>query len=197
MEKDRNAVRNAARAVKILSTVIAVFAVLAALGGLGLYAIMSLIFDKTTIAVTDLPSAFAASVAEGTADIPVARVFASYIPTFAAVFISIFFFLQLRKTAKGIEDNSGRLFYKNSHKELIKLAIAGFVMDIIPHIIYFGLKASLSAGNLPNNLGNSYLIIPVTVLVIAFIFKYGERLEEKADAEFDRISAENISNCEI
>ena len=107
MEKESSTVRSFAKAVRIIASMLTVGSVFAVLGGLGIYAVMSLIFDKTTISVTDLPGAFAASAVEGTSDIPVARVFASYIPTFAGIFLSIFFFFQLRKTAKGIEEHNG------------------------------------------------------------------------------------------
>lgn len=186
MEKESSTVRSVAKAVRIIASLLAVGSVFAVLGGLGLYAVMSLIFDKTTISVTDLPGTFAASVEAGTADIPVARVFASYIPTFAGIFLSIFFFFQLQKTAKGIEEHNGRLFYPGGHKELLKLAAIALLTNMVQNMIYFGLKAFLSADTLPKNFGNAYLLVSFALFIAALIFQK----HEKAGLT----SADNIKN---
>lgn len=186
MEKESSTVRSVAKAVRIIASLLAVGSIFSVLGGLGVYAVTSLIFDKTTISVTDLPGAFAAYAMEGTADIPVARVFASYIPTFAGIFLSIFFFFQLRKTAKGIEKHNGQLFYPGSHKELLKLAAIALITNTVQFIIYFGLKIFLSAENLPKNFGNAFFLISFVFFIAAFIFQNHEKT--------GLMSAGNINN---
>lgn len=184
MEKESSTVRSVAKAVRIIASLLAVGSVFAVLGGLGLYAVMSLIFDKTTVSVTDLPGAFAASVGEETADIPVARVFASYIPTFAGIFFSVFFFFQLRKTAKAIEEHNGRLLYQGSHKELLKLAATALITNTVQYMIYFGLKTFLSTDTLPKNFGNAFFLISFALFIAALIFQKHEKA--------GRTSVENI-----
>ncbi len=179
MEKDNGTVRSVAKAVKMIATLLAVGSVFAVLGGLGLYAVMTLIFDKTSIAVTDLPSAFAADIAQGTRELPVARVFASYIPSFAGVVLSIFFFFQLRKTADRMEKHA-TFFYKGSHKELFKLAAIAFLTNLMQYIIYFGLKSSLSADTLPKNFGNAFLFISLALFIAAFLFQKREKADSSA-----------------
>ncbi|MGN1444054.1 MAG: hypothetical protein ACI4XE_09420 [Acutalibacteraceae bacterium] len=186
MEKESNTVLSVAKAVKVLATLLMIGSIMTFSGGLFTYGVLTLIFDKTTISATDLPGAFAASAMEGTADIPVARVFASYIPTFFGIFISIFFFFQLRKTAKGIEEYNGRLFYQGSHKELLKLAAIALITNLIQHMVYFGLKYFFSADTLPKNFGNAFLLISFALFIAALIF----RKHEKAGLT----SAENINN---
>lgn len=181
MEKESSTVRSAAKAVRIIAGALAVGSVFAVLGGLGIYTVMTLIFDKTTIAVTDLPSYIASSLSEGTAELPVARVFASYIPTFAGIFLSIFFFFQLRKTAKGIEEHNGRIFYPGGHKELLKLAVTALITNVVQYMIYFGLKILLSAGNLPKNFGNLLLFVSFVLLLFAFASRKSEKLQEKSE----------------
>lgn len=176
MEKENPAVRSVAKAVKSLATLLMIGSIMAFSGGLLTYGVLTLIFDKTSISAADLPGAFATSAMEGTQDIPVARVFASYIPAFAGVFFSIFFFFQLRKTAERIEKHED-LFYKGSYKELFKLAAAALITNGTQYIIYFGLKLSLSADTLPKNFGNAYLLISLILFIAAFLF----RKHEKAD----------------
>lgn len=176
MEKENPTVRSVAKVVKSLATLLMIGSIMAFSGGLLTYGVLTLIFDKTTVSVTGLPGAVAAGTAEGTADIPVARVFASYIPTFAGVFFSIFFFFQLRKTAERIEKHED-LFYKGSYKELFKLAAVALITNLMQYIIYFGLKISLSTDTLPKNFGNAYLLISLILFIAAFLF----RKHEKAD----------------
>ncbi len=184
MEKENPTVRSVAKVVKSLATLLMIGSIMAFSGGLLTYGVLTLIFDKTSISAADLPGAFATSAMEGTQDIPVARVFASYIPTFAGVFFSIFFFFQLRKTAERIEKHEA-LFYKGSHKELFKLAAVAFLTNLMQYIIYFGLKLSLSTDTLPKNFGNAYLLISLILFIAAFLF----RKHEKADL----MSAGNIN----
>ena len=184
MEKENPTVRSVAKVVKSLATLLMIGSIMAFSGGLLTYGVLTLIFDKTSISAADLPGAFATSAMEGTQDIPVARVFASYIPTFAGVFFSIFFFFQLRKTAERIEKHED-LFYKGSHKELFKLAAVAFLTNLMQYIIYFGLKLSLSTNTLPKNFGNAYLLISLILFIAAFLF----RKHEKADL----MSAGNIN----
>ena len=176
MEKENPTVRSVAKLVKGLATLLMIGSIMAFSGGLLTYGVLTLIFDKTTVSAADLPGAFATSAMEGTQDIPVARVFASYIPAFAGVFFSIFFFFQLRKTAERIEKHED-LFYKGSYKELLKLAAVAFLTNLMQYIIYFGLKYSLSADTLPKNFGNAYLLISLILFIAAFLF----RKHEKAD----------------
>ena len=176
MEKDNRTVRSVAKVVKSLATLLMIGSIMAFSGGLLTYGVLTLIFDKTSIAAADLPGAFATSAMEGTQDIPVARVFASYIPTFAGVFFSIFFFFQLRKTAEKTEQHEA-FFYKGSYKELLKLAAVAFLTNLMQYIIYFGLKLSLSTDTLPKNFGNAYLLISLILFIAAFLF----RKHEKAD----------------
>ena len=176
MEKENPAVRSVAKVVKSLATLLMIGSIMAFSGGLLTYGVLTLIFDKTSISAADLPGVFATSAMEGTQDIPVARVFASYIPAFAGVFFSIFFFFQLRKTAERIEKHED-LFYKGSHKELFKLAAVAFLTNLMQYIIYFGLKLSLSTDTLPKNFGNAYLLISLILFIAAFLF----RKHEKAD----------------
>ena len=184
MEKENPTVRSVAKVVKSLATLLMIGSIMAFSGGLLTYGVLTLIFDKTTVSVTGLPGAVAAGTAEGTADIPVARVFASYIPAFAGVFFSIFFFFQLRKTAEKTEQHEA-LFYKGSYKELLKLAAVAFLTNLMQYIIYFGLKLSLSTDTLPKNFGNAYLLISLILFIAAFLF----RKHEKADL----MSAGNIN----
>ena len=184
MEKENPTVRSVAKVVKSLATLLMIGSIMAFSGGLLTYGVLTLIFDKTSISAADLPGAFATSAMEGTQDIPVARVFASYIPTFAGVFFSIFFFFQLRKTAEKTEQHEA-LFYKGSYKELLKLAAAALITNGTQYIIYFGLKLSLSTDTLPKNFGNAYLLISLILFIAAFLF----RKHEKADL----MSAGNIN----
>lgn len=184
MEKENPTVRSVAKVVKSLATLLMIGSIMAFSGGLLTYGVLTLIFDKTSISAADLPGAFATSAMEGTQDIPVARVFASYIPTFAGVFFSIFFFFQLRKTAEKTEQHEA-LFYKGSYKELLKLAAVAFLTNLMQYIIYFGLKLSLSTDTLPKNFGNAYLLISLILFIAAFLF----RKHEKADL----MSAGNIN----
>lgn len=191
MEKERSTAESVARAVKIVASLLAVGSVFAVLGGLGIYAVLSLVFDKTTVSVTDLPGAFSAFVTEGTAELPVARVFASYIPTFAGIFLSIFFFFQLRKTAKGIEEHNGRLFYPGSHKELVKLAAIALITNTVQYMIYFGLKTVLSAENLPKDFSNILLFLSFVLFILAFVSRKREKLQEKSEPSVHDMSDEN------
>ena len=194
MEKESSTVRSFAKAVRIIASMLAVGSVFVVLGGLGIYAVMSLVFDKTTISVADLPGAFAASAVEGTSDIPVARVFSSYIPTFAGIFLSIFFFFQLRKTAKGIEEHNGCLFYPGGHREIFRLAAAALMTNMVQHMIYFGLKTLASAENLPKNFSNILLFLSVALFILAFVSRKREKLQEKSEPSSDGLSGENTGN---
>lgn len=187
MEKESSTVRSVAKAVKVLATLLMIGSIMAFSGGLFTYGVLTLIFDKTTISATDLPGAFAISAMEGTQDIPVARVFAAYIPTFAGIFISIFFFFQLRKTAKGIEEHNGRIFYQGSHKELLKLAAIALITNLIQYMVYFGLKFFFSADTLPKNFGNAFFLISFALFIAAFIFHKHEKTDHLT-------SAGNINN---
>ena len=177
MEKESNIIRSVVKAVKVLATLLMVGSIMAFTGGLLTYGVLTLVFDKTTISVTDLPGAFAASMAEGSTDIPVARVFASYIPTFAGIFFSIFFFFQLRKAAKEIEEHNGRLLYPGSHTELVKLAAIALITNLIQYMVYFGLKYFFSVDTLPKNFGNAFFLISCALFIAAFIFQKHEKAD--------------------
>lgn len=191
MEKDNSTVRAVSKAVRIIASLLAVGSVLAFLGGLGIYAVMTLVFDKTTVSVDALPDFFASLASGETAELPVARVFASYIPTFAGIFLGFFFFFQLRKTAKGIEAHNGRLFYPGSHKELLKLAVAALITNGTQYILYFGLKTLLSAGNLPKNFGNLLLLVSLVLFVLAFASRKSEKRQETPDLSVRDLSGNN------
>ena len=190
MEKENPTVRSVAKVVKSLATLLMIGSIMAFSGGLLTYGVLTLIFDKTTVSVTGLPGAVAAGTAEGTADIPVARVFASYIPAFAGVVLSIFFFFQLRKTAEKTEQHEA-LFYKGSYKELLKLAAAALITNGTQYIIYFGLKYSLSADTLPKNFGNLLLFVSLVLFILAFAFRKKEKRQEKSGPSANGLSDQN------
>lgn len=190
MEKDNGTARGIAKAVRIVASLLAAGSVLAVVGGLGVYAVMSLVFDKTTVSVADLPGFLASLESADTAELPVARVFASYIPTFAGLFFSIFFFLQLRKTAKRTQEHN-EYFYQGVHKELVKLAVAALITNVTQYILYFGLKTVLSAENLPKNFGNTFLLVSLVLFVLAFVSRQSEKHQEKSEPSVDDLSDKN------
>lgn len=193
MEKEGSFVRAVAKDVRILAGVSAAAAVALTSGMLGLYLVLTLIFDRTTVTADNLPSVFSALANENTTDIPIARVFASYIPSFVGVCLSVAFFLLLRKTAKQFEKYNGAPA-PGTHRSLLRLAVLAFAVNAAQYFVYFALRAALHADGLPKNFNNLYIIFSAVFLILTFVCRKKEKSTESLETfrqENSKINQEN------